>query len=92
MIDYIYGVLCARQFYAFYMCNTFHQVQLQLLLSFLSFFLFLFFWFLVLHLWHMEVLRGQIRATATGLHHSHSNLGSEPSLQPAPQLTAMPDP
>ena len=32
--------------------------------------------------------RGRIGAVATGLHHSHSNLGSEPSLQPTVQLTA----
>ena len=35
--------------------------------------------------------RGWIKATAAGLHHSHSNEGSEPSLRPTPQLTAMPD-
>ena len=28
--------------------------------------------------------RGRIRATAAGLHHSHSNTGSEPHLQPTP--------
>ena len=33
--------------------------------------------------------RGQIRATAAGL---HSNARSEPRLQPIPQLTATPDP
>ena len=27
-----------------------------------------------------------------GLHQSHSNMGSEPCLQPTPQLTATPDP
>ena len=31
--------------------------------------------------------RGQIVAVATGLSQSHSNLGSEPCLQPTPQLT-----
>jgi len=36
--------------------------------------------------------RGRIGAVATGLCHSHSNAKSEPSLQPTPQLTAMPDP
>ena len=36
--------------------------------------------------------KGQIGATAAGLHHSHSNAGSEQCLQPTPQLTAMPDP
>ena len=36
--------------------------------------------------------RGGMRAVAAVLHHSHSNAGSEPPLQPTPQLTAMPDP
>ena len=35
--------------------------------------------------------RGLIGAVATGLRQSHSNAGSEPRLQPTPQLTAMPD-
>ena len=34
--------------------------------------------------------RGRIRATASGLHHSHAR--SKPHLQPTPQLMAMPDP
>ena len=32
--------------------------------------------------------KGQICAAAAGLHHSHSNSGSEPRLQPTPQLVA----
>ena len=36
--------------------------------------------------------RGLIRATAAGLHQSHSSTGSDLCLQPTPQLTAMPDP
>ena len=32
--------------------------------------------------------RGQIRATAASLYHSHSKARSEPSLQPAPELMA----
>ena len=36
--------------------------------------------------------RGLIGAVATSLYHSHSNVGSEQSLQPTPQLTATPDP
>ena len=36
--------------------------------------------------------RGQIGATAAGLHHSHSNARSELCLQPTPQLMTMPDP
>ena len=35
--------------------------------------------------------RGRIGAVATGLHQSHSNAGSEPCLQPTPQLMATPD-
>ena len=36
--------------------------------------------------------KGQIGAIATGLHHNHSNVGSELNLRPTPQLTAAPDP
>ena len=36
--------------------------------------------------------RGPVRAVAASLCQSHSNAGSEPRLQPTPQLTAMPDP
>ena len=36
--------------------------------------------------------RGLIGAVATGLHQSHSNARSEPSLQPTPQLMATPGP
>ena len=36
--------------------------------------------------------RGLIGAIAIGLHQIHSNTGSEPHLQPTPQLTATPNP
>ena len=36
--------------------------------------------------------RGPIVTTAAGLHHSHSNTGSEPLLGPTPKLMATPDP
>ena len=36
--------------------------------------------------------RGLIRAVIAGLRHSHSNMESEPSLRPTPQLVATPDP
>jgi len=39
-----------------------------------------------------SLARGQIKATAAGLHHSHSNVGSEPHLWPTPQLMVLPDP
>ena len=32
--------------------------------------------------------RSRIRTVATGLHHSHSNSGSEPGLQATPELIA----
>ena len=35
--------------------------------------------------------RGLMRAVDTGLHQSHSNMGSDPRLQPTPQLTATPE-
>ena len=35
---------------------------------------------------------GQIRAVAASLYHCHSNVGSEPHMQSAPQLMAMLDP
>ena len=36
--------------------------------------------------------KGLIGTVAASLHQSHTNTGSEPSLQPTPQLTATPDP
>ena len=33
--------------------------------------------------------RGPIGAVAASLHHSHSNAGSEPHLQPTPQVTQL---
>ena len=36
--------------------------------------------------------RGEIEAAAAGLHLSHSNVSSEPHLQPTPQLVAMLNP
>ena len=36
--------------------------------------------------------RGRIGATRAGLHHIHSNAGSELCLRPTSQLVAMPDP
>ena len=54
-------------------------------------YLFIYFGFLGPHPHYMEVPRpgGQIKATAAN---SHSNTGSEPHLQPTPQLMAMLDP
>ena len=62
---------------------------------FLFFFLFFFFLLLfraALTAYVSSQARGRIRATAAGLHHSHSNSGSEPCLRPTPQLMTKPDP
>ena len=73
------------------MCNLIHNVK---------FFFFVFFWFVVVVVaisWAAPAAyggsqaRGRIGAVATGLRQSHSNAGSEPRLQPTPQLTATPD-
>ena len=53
--------------------------------------IFNFFLFLGPHLGDMEVSRlgDPIKAAAAGLHHSHSNAGSKPHLQPAPWVMAV---
>ena len=63
--------------------------QWRILFSEGALFLFLSFKFPTCGKWKFP---GRIGATAAGLHHSHSNTGSEPHLQPTPQLTAVPDP
>ena len=62
------------------------------------FFCFVLFCFVfLLFLWAAPVAyggsqaRGRIGAVATGLCQSHSNTGSEPRVEPTPQLTATPD-
>ena len=59
-----------------------------------GFFVYLFvcFVFLGAHPWHMDVprLEGPMGTTAASPY--HSNAGSEPHLQPIPQLTATLDP
>ena len=58
---------------------------------------FLFFFVFLLFLWAAPMAygssqaRGRIGGVATGLRQSHSNMGSEPHLQPTPQLMATPD-
>ena len=62
-----------------------------LLFIYLFIYLVLSFVFLLFYSWHMEA-RGLIGATAAGLRHSHSNVGSKRHLRPTPQFTAMLDP
>ena len=66
--------------------------------QFLIFYLFIYFFNLFAISWAAPMAyggsqaRGLIGAVATSLHQSHSNSGSEPRLQPTPQLTTLPDP
>ena len=57
---------------------------------------FIFFFFLLFRatgiVYESSQAKGQIRATAAGLNHSHSHAISKPCLGPIPQLMAMPDP
>ena len=62
----------------------------------LTVFFLLFFLFLVFRAaseaYGSSQARGRIGATAAGLHHSHSNVGSELRLRPTPQPMTTPDP
>ena len=57
-------------------------------------FIFLYFFVFLLFLWAAPMAYGgsQARGLIGHLRRSHSNAGSEPRLQPTPQLTATPDP
>ena len=70
------------------MKNTLKGGMISILLSLLLLFL-LFRAALVAH--GGSQARGRIGAIAAGLHHSHSNAGSELCLWPTPQLKATPD-
>ena len=65
---------------------------IYLFLFFISFFVFSAFSRAALTAYEDSQARGLIGAVATRLHHSHSHMGSEPRLQPTPQLPATPDP
>ena len=64
-----------------------------ILVAFIYLFIYLFLLFRVIPAaYGGSQARGQIGAIAVGLHHSHSNAGSEPHLRPIPQLKATLDP
>ena len=63
----------------------------HLIFYFLFFFLFAISW-AAPSAYGGSLARGLIGAVATGLRHSHSNSGSEPRLQPTPQILATLDP
>ena len=74
---------------AFPMCIT-HIISFNLFFFFFFFCLFAISWAAPAAFGGSQA-RGLIRAVAAGLRQSHSNAGSEPRLQPTPQLTATPD-
>ena len=55
-------------------------------------FCFVFFLFRATPTYGSSQARSRIKAIAAGLHHRHSNRGSELRLRPTPQLTATPEP
>ena len=69
---------------------------LYLFIYFILFYLFIYLFFAfsraALVAYGGSQFRGRIGAVAAGLHHSHSNAGSHPCLQPTPQLIVTPDP
>ena len=67
------------------------SLPVTVFISSFSFFSFFFFFGHTHGIWRFQA-RGLIQAVATGLHHSHSNMGSEPHLQPIPQFMATLDP
>ena len=78
-----------------YMLGFSYWVIFQRCWFFLFFFcLFVCFCFLGPHLRHMEIPRlgVELKLQLPSLHHSHSNTGSKPYLQPTPQLMATLDP
>ena len=61
-------------------------------LGIFSFFFFPFLFRAAPSAYRSSPVRVQIRAAASSLYHSHSNMRSKPRLRPTPQLTAMLDP
>ena len=66
------------------------KIECYILMQFLFFFFFLLFRATFAAHGSSQVST-LIRATAAGLYHSHSHVGSKLCLQPASQLTATPD-
>ena len=80
---YIYTHIC---------CTCFFYKELFLRGFFSIFFCLLFFFRAASAAHGGSQAGGLIGATAASLHHSHSNMGSEPCLPPTPQLMATLDP
>ena len=87
-------VLVASSFHCIFFAACIHKSEPSHFVVFLLllFFLFWFFFRATPVAYGSSQARGGIGAAAAGLHHSHSNVGSEPHLQPMLQLVAMLDP
>ena len=70
--------------------NAYIMLNVSMVSLFLLFFFLLF--SAVPRAYESSQTRGQFGAAAAGLHHSHSNSRSEPTLRPIPQLMATQDP
>ena len=91
------GTCGCRGLTVLYLFHCMYQKLWLFCFSFLKIYLFIYFVFLPFsratpEAYGDSLARGPIWASASGLLQSHSNTGSEPSQQPTPQLTAMPDP
>ena len=74
--------------YFFWYVDGFHGANLRS-----CFFFFFFFFFMAApSAYGGSQARSQIGTVAANLYHSRSNAGSEPRVQPTPQLMATPDP
>ena len=82
---------CIRTFLRHPIYSDYGDMSLPLEGIFFFFFGFLLFLWAALMAYGGSQARGPIGAVATGLRQSHSNAGSQPCLQPTPQLMATPD-
>ena len=82
------GVLFLIVVTIFYLFSSFYFNHLALEFSYLFSFSFFLFSFLGPHLWHVEVPRLGVGATAVGLQHSYSNTASKPHLWSTLHLVA----
>ena len=72
--------------------SNFSDVNIFLMAGFIYLFIYVLVFRAALIAYGGSQVRGQIRAAAASLHHSHSNTRSEQHLRPTPRLTAMLDP
>ena len=84
--------ICATSSYSNHLLMDGHLGCFHVLARFLLFFFLSFFFRATPMAYEGSQASGPMGTVATGLHHNHSNVGSEPHLQPTPQLTTTPYP